>query len=42
MTKLLDNGRDSVRIYRLCGECAGKAVIHGVGKATEDPDVYVL
>jgi len=33
---------DSVRIYRLCAECAPRLEIHGRGKGTEDPEVYVL
>jgi CRISPR-associated protein Cas2 len=33
---------DSVRIYRLCETCRAKVEILGQGKATEDPEVYVL
>ncbi|MGH9363601.1 MAG: CRISPR-associated endonuclease Cas2 [Thermoanaerobaculia bacterium] len=42
VVKLIDGEKDSVRIYRVCGECAGKIVIHGWGKVTQDPAVYVL
>ena len=42
VTKLMDAGEDSVRIYRLCEECRGKAEIYGTGRKTEDPEVYVL
>jgi len=40
--KLIDPSEDSLRIYRLCRECEGKAEILGTGKTTEDPDVFVL
>ena len=40
--KLIDPLEDSLRIYRLCLKCEGKAEIQGMGKVTEDPDVYVL
>jgi CRISPR-associated protein Cas2 len=40
--KLTDPLEDSVRIYRLCLECGQKVEIQGLGKVTEDPDVYVL
>lgn len=42
ISKLIDPKQDSVRIYRLCQECRGKVEILGLGKVTEDPDVYVL
>jgi CRISPR-associated protein Cas2 len=38
----IDAAEDSVRIYKLCEACRGKVEIHGQGKATEDPEVYVL
>lgn len=40
--KLIDPLEDSVRIYRLCLECDKQVEIQGMGKVTEDPDVYVL
>jgi CRISPR-associated protein Cas2 len=40
--KLIDPLEDSVRIYRLCLECDRQVEIQGMGKITEDPDVYVL
>jgi CRISPR-associated protein Cas2 len=40
--KLIDPLEDSVRIYRLCLECDRQVQIQGMGKITEDPDVYVL
>ena len=40
--KLTDPLEDSVRIYRLCLECERKVEIQGLGRVTEDPDVYVL
>ncbi len=39
---LIEPKEDSVRIYRLCAECAGRLEIHGLGRPTADPDVYVL
>jgi len=42
VVKLIDQEKDSVRLYRLCQECAGKVVIHGWGKVTQDPEMYVL
>jgi CRISPR-associated protein Cas2 len=42
MAKLIEPAEDSVRIYRLCQECAGKVEILGQGKLTEDPRLYVL
>lgn len=39
---LIDAERDSVRIYRLCAECAGRLEVKGKGRRIEDPDVYVL
>jgi CRISPR-associated protein Cas2 len=38
----IDAAEDSVRIYRLCENCHAKVEIHGLGKATEDQEVYVL
>jgi CRISPR-associated protein Cas2 len=40
--KLIDPLEDSVRIYRLCLECDRQVEIQGMGKVTEDPDIYVL
>ena len=42
LRKVIDESKDSVRIYRLCNECVVKTVIQGTGKVTEDPEVYVL
>jgi CRISPR-associated protein Cas2 len=42
MAKLIDPSEDSVRIYRLCQDCVEKIEILGLGKVTEDPDVYVV
>lgn len=33
---------DSVRFYRLCATCAGHLEIQGLGRSTEDPEVYVF
>jgi CRISPR-associated protein Cas2 len=32
---------DSIRLYHLCGECAGKVRIWGVGKVTKDKKFYI-
>jgi CRISPR-associated protein Cas2 len=40
--KLIDPLEDSVRVYRLCLECDRQIEIQGMGKVTEDPDIYVL
>ena len=42
MAQLIDETEDSVRIYRLCGECAGRLEILGTGESLEDPEVLVL
>jgi CRISPR/Cas system-associated endoribonuclease Cas2 len=42
MAALIEPAEDSVRIYRLCAECAIRLEIQGLGQPTEDPDVYVL
>ena len=39
---LIEPEEDSVRIYRLCAECAERLEIQGLGRPTEDPEVYVL
>ena len=39
---LIEAGEDSVRIYRLCADCAAKLAILGQGTVTTEPDVYVL
>lgn len=39
---LIEAAEDSVRIYRLCAECAARLEIQGLGPSTEDPNVYVL
>ncbi len=33
---------DSIRLYHLCGECARKVKIWGVGKVTKDQDYYIV
>jgi CRISPR-associated protein Cas2 len=42
VTKLIDAGKDSVRLYRFCLDCGSKVELHGQGKVTEDPEVGVL
>ena len=38
---ILDD-EDSIRIYRVCGDCEKHIEILGQGKSTKPPDVYVL
>ena len=40
--KLIDATEDSLRIYRLCGECRERREVHGRGMLTEDPDVIIV
>ncbi|HEX6898589.1 MAG TPA: CRISPR-associated endonuclease Cas2 [Thermoanaerobaculia bacterium] len=42
VSKLIEPQEDNVRIYRLCGECAARIEIVGVGQVTEDPQVFVV
>jgi CRISPR-associated protein Cas2 len=32
---------ESIRLYRLCSECAAKITIWGQGKVTQDEDFYI-
>jgi len=38
----IDTAEDTVRIYRLCAECAAKVELLGTAKKTEDPEVYLV
>jgi CRISPR-associated protein Cas2 len=42
LRQVIDESKDSVRIYRICQECVTKAAILGAGELSEDPDVYVV
>ena len=39
---LIDEKKDSVRLYHFCRDCGAKTEIHGTGVHTADPDVYVF
>jgi CRISPR-associated protein Cas2 len=39
---VIQEEEDSVRVYALCGICAGSVRIIGKGEITKDPDVYIL
>jgi CRISPR-associated protein Cas2 len=39
---LLDESEDSVRIYRICAECAPHREVLGQGTVREEPDVFIL
>lgn len=38
----LDVEEDSVRIYTVCGDCAGRIDMLGLGERTVEPDVIVV
>ncbi len=40
--KLTDPAEDSVRTYRLCADCVKRIEIRGLGKVSEDPEVFLL
>lgn len=40
--RLVEAEEDSVRIYRLCGGCAPKVEIVGLGEPSADPEVYIV
>ena len=42
VAKLTDPAEDSVRIYRLCANCEARIEIQGLGKVTEDPEIFLL
>jgi CRISPR-associated protein Cas2 len=42
VAKLTDPAEDSVRFYRLCANCEARIEIQGLGKVTEDPEIFLL
>ena len=36
------NSCESIRLYRLCGECAKQIKIYGKGEVTKDKDFYIV
>jgi CRISPR-associated protein Cas2 len=40
--KLIDEKEDSVRIYKLCGECRERREVHGQGMLTDDREVIIV
>jgi CRISPR-associated protein Cas2 len=42
VAELIDHGEDRVRIYRLCGGCAGRIRIIGQGTPTREEDTYIV
>lgn len=40
--RLVQDERDSLRIYTLCGECRRKTRVYGRQVALEDPDAYTV
>ena len=39
---LLEESKDQVRIYQLCGACEKTVQILGEGEITKDPEVYIV
>ena len=39
---VVDAAEDSVRLYALCADCAGKVEVMGLGERTEESDVFVV
>ncbi len=42
LDKLIDKELDGVRVYRLCGECAGVIKIVGQSKVVKAPDLMII
>ncbi len=42
LKKVVCDEEDSIRIYRLCAECKKEIAVLGLGKVSEDKDVYIL
>ena len=42
LTRYVDEETDSIRVYRLCGECEKQAQVIGRGEVSEDPLVEVI
>lgn len=42
LEKLLNEKEDRLRIYTICDACMKKVQVKGLGKLTEDEDVYVV
>ncbi|MEW6606115.1 MAG: CRISPR-associated endonuclease Cas2 [bacterium] len=40
--KLIKEEEDSVRIYEMCANCEKKIKIIGLGRVTEDKEVYIV
>lgn len=41
LDKVKLENEDSIRLYLICGECAGKVVIWGEGQVTKDAAYYI-
>lgn len=42
LTRLVDEGQDSVRIYAICAECKPRVTIIGRGEVLEIPDLVII
>ena len=42
INKLIDKQEDSVRIYQLCDVCLKKTKVYGVGRITEDEEMFIV
>lgn len=42
LLRVYDSSEDSIRIYYLCESCLNKVKVCGVGKLTEDEDMFII
>jgi len=42
LSKLIDGEADSVRLYRLCGECTRAVALMGLSRPTPAPDLLIV
>jgi CRISPR-associated protein Cas2 len=42
LLKIIKEEEDSLRIYHLCNSCHKKIHLYGLGKVTEDEEVYII
>ncbi len=42
LASLIKDDEDTIRMYRLCAKCSGRAKAIGTGTLTEEEDVYVV
>ena len=42
LRSIIDENKDTVRIYNLCRSCVEKIRVYGKGEITEDRDVFIV